>query len=203
LIRTRRRGRGTRGVRPAVLGEGGETARRVFGVPARRRKRSRACAPAPAWHRVCGEEDQQGTRQGTRGAASARAAVHGKGSRRRRLPPNLPPPNAHHGPRCPSGKKQFLSVQSGAASPHFSPRIVVMTVPRAVDPGRPAVGAESLRRFRPAGPACRRQAGRAQRAQVAGTTGSYRGRGGPGDAACLPAGRVVARSQQIRGGNAG
>jgi len=69
--------------------------------------------------------------------------------------------------------------------------------PRTVGPGRPAVGAESLRRPRPEGPVAR----------VAGETGSYPwrglGRGGAGDAACLPAGRAVARAQQIRGEKCG
>jgi len=69
-------------------------------------------------------------------------------------------------------------------------------VPMAVDPGRPAVGAESLRRFRPAGPACRRQAGRAWRrgspVQPAPTADEVGQEMRP---ACRQAGRLCGRSR--------
>ena len=76
--------------------------------------------------------------------------------------------------------------------------------PRTVGPGRPAVGAESLL---PTGQAGRRPRPEGPVARIAGETGSYPwrglGRGGAGDAACLPAGRAVARAQQIRGEKCG
>jgi len=48
-------------------------------------------------------------------SCSERAAVQGKGSKTPRLPPNLTHPNAHHGPRGPPRKSNFLTVKTGNA----------------------------------------------------------------------------------------